>query len=83
LSYYDYCFPEENSEQLRLEEVRHACLCNISLCYRLLGFGKEAVETASQAVHDCQDRRNHFPPQVLGKAYFRRAQAYRQLDDYE
>ena len=48
LSYYDYCFPEDSAEQLRLEEVRHAAQCNLSLCYRQMGFGKEAVEMASQ-----------------------------------
>jgi hypothetical protein len=51
LSYYDYCFPEGAEEQQRLEEVRHAAQCNLSLCLRQMGFGKEAVEMASQVSH--------------------------------
>lgn len=83
LSYYDYCFPEDSGEQQRLEEVRHAAQCNLSLCLRQMGYGKEALEMASQAVRDSQDRRRHFPPQVVGKALYRRAQAYRLLDEFD
>lgn len=83
LSYYDYCFPEETEEQIRLEEVRHAAQTNISLCYRQMGYGKEAIEMASQAIRDSKDRRNHFSSKAIGKAYFRRAQAYLQQHEYD
>jgi hypothetical protein len=33
ISYYEYCFPDNDAEQIRLDELRHVCLCNISLCY--------------------------------------------------
>jgi hypothetical protein len=39
--------------------------------------------TLCQAIRDSQDRRSHFPPEVVGKAHYRRAQAHRELDDYE
>jgi len=34
LSYYQYCFPEEEALQAQLDAVRLACLCNASLCMR-------------------------------------------------
>ena len=48
LSYYEYCFPMSGEEQVRLDELRHACLCNISLCYYRLGELRDSVEAASR-----------------------------------
>lgn len=74
LSYYEYCFPETESEQTYLDTVREAALCNIALCYTRLGYLREAVSVATQAIE-------YYP--TNHKAYYRRAQAYRKLDEYD
>ena len=74
LSLYEYCFPDLDTEQLRIDELRRACLCNLSLCQLRLKSYREAIEAASQVIEE--DPEN-------AKAYFRRAQAYRGLDEYE
>lgn len=73
LSYYEYCFPEDENSEKELNELRHACLCNISLCYYKLEFHRKAVESATLVI-------NENPVHV--KALYRRAQAYRALDEY-
>ena len=74
LSYYEYCFPDIAEEQKHLDGLRHACLCNISLCYLRLNMLRQSVEAASHVIRE--DGRN-------AKAHYRRAQAYRALDEYE
>lgn len=74
LSYYEYCFPGDSSEQQSLDGLRHACLCNISLCYFKLGYYRKAIESASHVIDE--DMNNP-------KACFRRAVAYRALDEYK
>jgi tetratricopeptide (TPR) repeat protein len=73
LSYYEYCFPDNDEMQAELDSVRHVCLCNISLCYYRMGLLREAVISASKVI---TENSNH------AKAFFRRAQAYRALDEY-
>lgn len=77
LSYYEYCFPESDSLQAQLDSVRQACLCNISLCYRRMGHFRLAIEAAAQAI-----TQSHPGSSMRAKALFRRAQAYRELDEY-
>lgn len=74
MSYYEYCFPDDVDMQVHLEELRHACLCNISLCYLRMGNLREAVESATHVIEE--------NPKAA-KAYYRRARAYRMLDEYE
>jgi tetratricopeptide (TPR) repeat protein len=74
LSYYEYCFPDEEEDQAHLDQVRYACLCNISLCYYKLNLYREAVEAANNAISENS---------TVSKAFYRRAQAYRALDEYE
>ena len=74
LSYYEYCFPDSEAAQNNLDELRRACLCNISLCYYKLGSLRQAIAVASQVL--TEDPTNW-------KALFRRAQAYRELDEYD
>lgn len=74
IAYYEYCFPEENSEQAKLDDLRRACLCNISLCYLRLGHCRQAVESATIVLKETDGKHS--------KALFRRAQAYRVLDEY-
>lgn len=75
IAYYEYCFPEDQSTQSKLDDLRRACLCNISLCYLRLGYLRQAVESASIVLKETGG--------VHSKALFRRAQAYRELDEYE
>jgi tetratricopeptide (TPR) repeat protein len=73
LSYYEYCFPEKEEDQIHIESIRHACLCNISLCCIKMGEYRRAVESASHVIKE----------DVLNsKAYFRRAQGYRGLEEF-
>jgi tetratricopeptide (TPR) repeat protein len=74
IAYYEYCFPDNPSEQANLDELRRACLCNISLCYVRLGYYRQAVESATIVLKETAGR--HV------KALFRRAQAFRALDEY-
>ena len=73
LSYYEYCFPETKEKQDHLDELRYACLCNASLCYYRLGEFRKAIAYASQVLSK--------NPQYV-KALYRRARAYRGLDEY-
>lgn len=75
VTYYEYCFPEEDSKQVELDELRHACLCNLSACYVRMRQMRKAVECAGLVIRDTE--------QQHPKALFRRAQAYRHLDEYE
>lgn len=75
IAYYEYCFPDETTEQALLDELRRACLCNISICYRHMGHLRQAVEMATTVLKETDG--THC------KALFRRAQAYRDLDEYE
>ncbi|CAE7754890.1 FKBP4 [Symbiodinium microadriaticum] len=83
LSYYEYCFPEDDETQRSLDTVRYAALCNISLCYCRMGLLREAEAAATQAVRESEDRRSTLPEVARAKAYYRRAQVHRKLDDYE
>ena len=74
LAYYEYCFPETEEKQKQLDELKNACLCNVSLCYYRLGEMRKAISSASQVL-------NKNPRYV--KALFRRARAYRELDEYD
>lgn len=74
ISYYEYCFPENNDEQLKLDELRHICLCNISLCYCHMRYYREAIDSVNRILIE---NPNH------AKAYYRRAVAYRLLDLYD
>ena len=73
LSYYEYCFPDNDEAQTSLDDLRYACLCNISLCYYRMGHWRMAVSTATQVIEEDADN---------VKALFRRSQAYRALDEY-
>ena len=74
LSYYEYCFPEDDDMQTELDGLRHACLCNISLCYYRMKQWRMAVQSAGQVLEE---------DPINAKALYRRAQAYRALDEYE
>jgi tetratricopeptide (TPR) repeat protein len=73
LSYYEYCFPEEEELQTELDTLRYACLCNISLCFYRMGLWRMSINSATQVIEE--DANNI-------KALYRRAQAYRALDEY-
>ncbi len=73
LSFYEYCFPEDPKDIADLDNLRHACLCNISFCYNHMGLFREACESASRVLEE--DEGN-------AKAWFRRAVAKRGLDDF-
>jgi tetratricopeptide (TPR) repeat protein len=73
LSYYEYCFPTDDELQLKLDLLRYACLCNISLCFYKMGLWRLALNNANQVLNE--DKFNV-------KALFRRAQAYRAMYEY-
>jgi hypothetical protein len=66
ISYYEYCFPGEgegegdkNTPQTELDALRHACLCNLSLCYLRLGSFRLAEESASLVLRNFQQQTNN------------------------
>lgn len=73
-SYYEYCFPETLEDQENLDNVKYACHNNLSLCYHRLGQNRLAIESATIVIL-------HMPKNA--KAYYRRAIAYRALDEYQ
>lgn len=75
ISYYEYCFPEEETDQKALDDLRHACLCNMALCFIRVGEYRKAIESANHILKETND--------TSAKALFRRGQAYRMLDEYE
>jgi tetratricopeptide (TPR) repeat protein len=75
IGYYDYCFPEDEIKQTELDTLRVACHCNLSLCYIRMEAYRQAVESASNAVIESKGKNP--------KAFYRRGQAYRLLDEYE
>ena len=74
LSYYEYCFPDCNEKQAHLDELRNACLCNISLCYYRMKEMRKAIACASKVLAK-------HPQHV--KALYRRAKAHLALDEYD
>lgn len=74
LGYYEYCFPEEVEKQQELDNIRIVCFCNVALCYIRTNQYREAIEACSNAI--CESKGQN------PKAFFRRAQAYRFLDEY-
>jgi tetratricopeptide (TPR) repeat protein len=73
MSMYEYCFPDTDEDQRLLNAIRQTCTCNISLCFQRLGNYRSAVEMASKVVVENSSN---------AKGYYRRAQAYRMLDQY-
>lgn len=73
--YYEYCFPEDEQEQLKLDDVRHACMCNLALCYIKVGSLRSAIDASDQVLRETDGR--------YVKAWYRKAQAFRMLDEYE
>mmetsp|Transcript_30550 Transcript_30550/g.43821 ORF Transcript_30550/g.43821 Transcript_30550/m.43821 type:complete len:329 (-) Transcript_30550:149-1135(-) len=92
IAYYEYCFPEESNDeevsrtsssepikrvtQKDLDHLRHACLCNSSLCLIRLKRYRLAVEAASKVI-------NEQSSLLMVKALYRRAKAYTLLDEYD
>lgn len=74
IAFYEYCFPTEEHMQKDLDELRHACLCNISLCYSCVGLYRNAIEAATTVIKETDG--------LHSKSLFRRAQAFIQLDEY-
>ena len=74
MSYYEYCFPDSDEKQAHLDELRNACLCNISLCYYRMGEMRKAIACASKVL---------AKHPLYGKALYRRAKAHLALDEYD
>jgi tetratricopeptide (TPR) repeat protein len=75
LSYYEYCFPETVEDERRLSSIRHACLCNASLCAFKLSMFRESLEYAAQILRECKKAGQP----ANAKAYYRRAHAWKAL----
>ena len=54
LIYYDFCFPDEDSQQQQLDEIRQACLLNSAACFLACG---ELDQTL-----DCCYQVSRYPP---------------------
>ncbi len=74
LSYYEYCFPLSDEDQQVLDELRRACLCNISLCYSRMGEHRQAQEAAGKVLRASPSH---------AKSLYRRACSFRALDEYD
>jgi len=74
VSYYEYCFPDDENMQKRLDEVKQMCLLNSALCNLRLKRFRNAVNCCDQVLHE--DAQNV-------KALFRRATAHRNLGEFE
>ena len=76
---YEYCFPDNDSEQQILDELKQTCICNMSLCYIKMGSGfyRQAIDYALRVLSDRPSIK------LKNKANFRLAQAYRLLDEYD
>ena len=66
--------PATDEDQRALDAIKQTCTCNIALCFVRIGAYREAVDMATKAVR--RDPR-------YAKALYRRAQAYRLLDEYD
>ena len=75
LSYYEYCFPDDIDAEQYLLSIRHACLNNAALCSCNLLMYREAIQYGTQVIRESKG--------TNAKAYYRRAQAFRGLDQYE
>lgn len=75
LSYYEYCFPEDAEAEEHLKNIRHACLNNAALCCINLSMFREAIQYATQVIRESRNSN--------AKAFYRRAQAFRGMNEYE
>ncbi|CAN0166434.1 unnamed protein product [Ascophyllum nodosum] len=74
LIYYDFCFPEKDSEQKELDEIRQACLLNSAACFL-------ACQELDQTLDCCYQALREDPGNV--KALYRRAVVHRIRDQFE
>ena len=49
LIYYDFCFPDEDSQQQELDGIRHACLLNSAACFLACGELGQTLDCCYQA----------------------------------
>ena len=68
LIYYEYCVPNNDDEELKIEEIYKVCALNISAC-------KLKLKQYDETLNFCNQILNKNPNNL--KARFRRAQAYR------
>ena len=73
LVYYEYCFPEDEALQARLDDVRYLCLLNMAACQVKLKQLREALS----ALHQALELRHGS-----AKALYRRAVVWRHLDEF-
>jgi tetratricopeptide (TPR) repeat protein len=78
LIYYEYCFMSSGEEKKEVEEERLLCLLNIAACYLALKRYQDCVETCNEAMEVSTSYN-----QRKVKALFRRAQAYRYLNNFQ
>ncbi|CAN0321519.1 unnamed protein product, partial [Ectocarpus fasciculatus] len=49
LIYYDFCFPDEDSQQQELDDIRQACLLNSAACFLACGELDQTLDCCYQA----------------------------------
>jgi tetratricopeptide (TPR) repeat protein len=74
ISYYEYCFPEDEKVQIELDQFRHHCLLNLALCQIRLQQYRSAIDSVNKVIQENNQ---------LLKAFYRKAVAHRHLDEYE
>eukprot|EP00752_Nemacystus_decipiens_P012442 g11023.t1 len=74
LIYYDFCFPDEDSQQQELDDIRHACLLNSAACFLACGELDQTLDCCYQALMTEPDN---------VKALYRRAVVYRMRDQFK
>ncbi|CAM9487046.1 unnamed protein product [Scytosiphon promiscuus] len=75
LIYYDFCFPDDESQQQELDDIQQACLLNSAACFLACGELDETLDCCYQA------SRCRQPDNV--KALYRRAVVYRLRDQFK
>ncbi|CAN0068952.1 unnamed protein product [Ectocarpus sp. 6 AP-2014] len=86
LIYYDFCFPDEDSQQQELDDIRQACLLNSAACFLACGELDQTLDCCYQA--SCC-LLTHFIGRALRaepnniKALYRRAVVYRLRDRFK
>ena len=78
IAYYEYCFPDSEGGQRQCDHAKLSALCNVALCHTRLGRYRQAIVSAKQVLQ-CEGCDSVH----TAKAYYRMAQAYRLLDEYE
>ncbi|CAB1108489.1 unnamed protein product [Ectocarpus sp. CCAP 1310/34] len=88
LIYYDFCFPDDDSQQQELDDIRQACLLNSAACFLACGELDQTLDCCYQAsccplAHFLGRARALRAEPNNVKALYRRAVVYRLRDRFK